>query len=83
MCQVVGQHFGNHVGDWEHNMIRFVDREPRWMHFSQHSDGHAYSWACVEKAADGKRILAEDQLPAIHARCGRPTPGCVHRRRKS
>ncbi|KAH8831968.1 hypothetical protein DL96DRAFT_1589529 [Flagelloscypha sp. PMI_526] len=55
--KVVFQNFGNHIGDWEHNMIRFVDGTPRWMHFSAHSDGAAYTWDTVEKTADGQRPI--------------------------
>ena len=46
--------FGNHVGDWEHTMMRFVDGEPKWMFLSQHSGGDAYTFDAVEKK--GKRV---------------------------
>lgn len=39
-----GMHYGNHVGDWEHNMIRFRDGNPVGIYYSQHSDGSAYDW---------------------------------------
>lgn len=48
--------FGNHVGDWEHCMIRFQDGIPRAMFLSEHAGGKAYTWHAMEKRAqkDGK-----------------------------
>ncbi len=31
--------FGNHVGDWEHMTLRFVDGRPHQVYLSQHSEG--------------------------------------------
>ncbi|KAF7546567.1 hypothetical protein G7046_g9267 [Stylonectria norvegica] len=36
--------FGNHIGDWEHNMVRFRDGLPVGIYFSQHISGTAYNW---------------------------------------
>jgi hypothetical protein len=33
--------FGNHVGDWEHMTVRFVDGRPHVVYLSQHSEGQA------------------------------------------
>ncbi|KAK4104410.1 hypothetical protein N658DRAFT_418119 [Parathielavia hyrcaniae] len=48
--------FGNHVGDWEHCMVRFQHGEPRAMFLSEHAGGKAYLWKALEKRAqkDGK-----------------------------
>jgi hypothetical protein len=46
--------FGNHVGDWEHTVIRFQHGEPKAIFFSEHSFGEAYRWDAVEKI--GKRV---------------------------
>ncbi|KAK6359725.1 Vacuolar protein sorting-associated protein 62 [Orbilia brochopaga] len=46
--------FGNHVGDWEHSMVRFVNGKPKWMFLSQHAGGDAYVWDALEK--QGKRV---------------------------
>lgn len=45
--------FGNHVGDWEHNAIRFHHGKPKAVFFSEHNFGSAYSYDAVEKI--GKR----------------------------
>ncbi|KAF2000521.1 vacuolar sorting-associated protein-like protein [Amniculicola lignicola CBS 123094] len=45
--------FGNHVGDWEHTVVRFQHGKPKAVFFSEHSFGEAYSFGAVEKL--GKR----------------------------
>jgi amino acid transporter len=47
-----GDHFGNHLGDWEHNMIRFINEEPVGIYFSHHSGGDVCAWkdgTCLTK----------------------------------
>ncbi|EHY56138.1 Vacuolar protein sorting-associated protein 62 [Exophiala dermatitidis] len=39
-----GNHFGDHVGDWEHNMIRFKNGRPTGIYFSQHASGQVCDW---------------------------------------
>jgi hypothetical protein len=46
--------FGNHVGDWEHTVIRFYHGKPKAVFFSEHDFGEAYSWEALEKI--GKRV---------------------------
>ncbi|KAF2258360.1 hypothetical protein CC78DRAFT_124576 [Lojkania enalia] len=48
--------FGNHVGDWEHNMIRFESGTPTYIWYSQHANGQAFKYTSVLK--DGLRPLA-------------------------
>lgn len=43
--------FGNHVGDWEHCMVRFQNGIPRAMFLSEHAGGKAYLWKALEKRA--------------------------------
>lgn len=52
--------FGNHLGDWEHTMIRFKDGKPQEVFLSEHEWGDAYTWSAVEKylpAADGSGTM--------------------------
>lgn len=53
---VIGIHFGNHIGDWEHTMIRFKHGEPQAIHLSAHSDGHAFKLGCLE-TIDGRPVV--------------------------
>ncbi|KAF2807622.1 uncharacterized protein BDZ99DRAFT_391235 [Mytilinidion resinicola] len=53
---VLNVRFGNHVGDWEHTVIRFHNGKPKAVFFSEHNFGDAYSYEAVEKI--GKRPVA-------------------------
>ena len=46
--------FGNHVGDWEHSMVRFQHGKPKAIYLSEHNFGSAYSYEAIEKL--GKRV---------------------------
>ncbi|KAJ5624411.1 hypothetical protein N7510_000720 [Penicillium lagena] len=50
---VLGLMFGDHIGDWEHNMVRFANGTPTAVWYSQHSYGQAFTYNAVEKS--GKR----------------------------
>jgi hypothetical protein len=55
---------GNHVGDWEHSMIRFVNQTPSALWYSQHSAGQAFKYSAVQKYQDGVgslRVSGNDQ----------------------
>ena len=49
--------FGNHVGDWEHTLIRFEHGKPTTVFVSEHFFGSAYSYSAVEKI--GNRVSME------------------------
>ncbi|KAG4027118.1 hypothetical protein MFRU_033g00880 [Monilinia fructicola] len=53
---VLGQELGDHIGDWEHNMIRFVNGTPQAIWYSQHGNGEAFLYSVVEKS--GQRPIA-------------------------
>ncbi len=46
---VLNVRFGNHVGDWEHILVRFQHKKPKAVFFSEHYWGEAYSYKAVEK----------------------------------
>jgi hypothetical protein len=56
---VFGIRFGNHVGDWEHNMVRFHNGVPKVVFFSEHAGGASYTYQAVEKI--GKRVSFNHQ----------------------
>ncbi|CAH7678547.1 hypothetical protein PPACK8108_LOCUS13070 [Phakopsora pachyrhizi] len=56
--KVAGFHFGNHIADWEHCMIRFLNGKPQAVHLSSHADGFSYKFDCLEKfKEDSKRPI--------------------------
>lgn len=52
---VLGREFGSHVGDWEHNMIRFDQGVPQAVYFSQHAYGQSFTYKATEKK-DGRPV---------------------------
>jgi hypothetical protein len=49
--------YGNHVGDWEHSLVRFYKGEPQVVWMSAHGGGTAYKFNAMEmhKSANTKR----------------------------
>ncbi|MDN6412086.1 MAG: Vps62-related protein, partial [Yaniella sp.] len=60
---VANVRFGNHVGDWEHCLVRFHNGNPKALFFSAHQGGEAYSYEAVEKI--GQRVSSQ-----LHKRQG-------------
>lgn len=53
---VLNIRFGNHVGDWEHTLVRFHHGMPIEVFYSEHYFGEAYTYEAVRKI--GKRVIA-------------------------
>jgi hypothetical protein len=47
---------GDHVGDWEHNMIRFQNGQPQAIWYSQHNNGEAFTYSATKKYNNGLRV---------------------------
>jgi hypothetical protein len=45
---------GDHVGDWEHVMVRFYNGEPQYLFMSTHSNGMAYNYSSL-MTSEGNR----------------------------
>ncbi|KAF2452432.1 hypothetical protein BDY21DRAFT_172151 [Lineolata rhizophorae] len=67
---VLDINLGNHVGDWEHNMIRFQDGEPQALWYSQHSRGQAFEYQAVEKEGKRPYAYAANGTHALYAMAG-------------
>jgi hypothetical protein len=57
---VLDVRFGNHVGDWEHTMVRFYKGRPKALFLSAHTAGEAYSYEAMEKK--GKRVRLQNYI---------------------
>lgn len=66
---VLGNQLGDHVGDWEHNLVRFVNGMPSAVWYSQHANGEAFAWKALQKDAAGKRpvVYAANGSHALYA----------------
>lgn len=74
---VLDMRFGNHVGDWEHCMVRFENGVPRAMFLSEHEGGQAYAWSALEKRrvnvtvdVDGEKVIESADRPVIYSAVG-------------
>lgn len=63
-ARVTGIQYGNHVGDWEHVMVRFQDRKPSGVFLSAHEWGSAYEFDVMEK------FETSPQRPVVYAGLG-------------
>ncbi|KAL6712833.1 Vacuolar protein sorting-associated protein 62 [Lecanora helva] len=62
--------FGNHVGDWEHTLIRFHHGKPKLVFLSEHNFGAAYTYKAMEKIGKRPVVYSATGTHAMYA-----TPG--------
>jgi len=67
---VVVLRFGNHIGDWEHTVVRFQNGKPKAVFVSEHFFGQAYSYRAVEKIGRRPVVYSATGTHAMYA-----TPG--------
>ncbi|CCK68519.1 Vps62p KNAG_0B00710 [Huiozyma naganishii CBS 8797] len=51
-----GGPWGNHVGDWEHSLVRFYMGQPKYLWMSAHGGGSAYKFEAIEKVKKLRRV---------------------------
>ncbi|EGP86512.1 uncharacterized protein MYCGRDRAFT_22198, partial [Zymoseptoria tritici IPO323] len=67
---VLNIRFGNHVGDWEHTTVRFVNGKPTQIFLSEHNFGQALTYSAVENRAKRPVVYSALGSHAMYA-----TPG--------
>ncbi|KAF2487213.1 hypothetical protein BDY17DRAFT_243587 [Neohortaea acidophila] len=65
--KVLGIRFGNHVGDWEHTMIRFRHGKPDQVFLSEHNFGDAFAWHALE---NNGTAAAGAERPVVYSAVG-------------
>lgn len=67
---IVVLRFGNHVGDWEHTLVRFHNGKPKAVFVSEHFFGEAYTYRAMEKVGKRPIVYSATGSHAMYA-----TPG--------
>ncbi|KAL8761949.1 MAG: hypothetical protein Q9194_007628 [Teloschistes cf. exilis] len=67
--------FGNHIGDWEHTLVRFRNGQPTHVFVSEHYFGQAYTYDAVEKAGKGEVARRPVVYSAVGTHAMYATPG--------
>ncbi|KAF9889795.1 hypothetical protein FE257_006885 [Aspergillus nanangensis] len=62
---------GDHIGDWEHNMIRFSDGDPQAIWYSQHARGQAFTYEATEKKDKRPIAYAANGTHAVYSMTGK------------
>ncbi len=64
------QEVGDHVGDWEHNMVRFQNGLPKAIWYSQHAYGEAFTYDAVDKKGIRPIAFSAKGSHAVYATAG-------------
>lgn len=62
--------YGNHVGDWEHSLVRFYKGKPVILWMSAHSGGNGYKFNAVEKYDRESKVSRSFERPVIFSARG-------------
>ena len=68
--KVLNIRFGNHIGDWEHSLIRFQHGKPKIVFYSEHFFGEAYTYDAVEKIGSRPVVYSAVGTHANYATAG-------------
>ncbi|KAL9601594.1 MAG: hypothetical protein Q9219_002428 [cf. Caloplaca sp. 3 TL-2023] len=68
--RILDEDVGEHVGDWEHNMIRFENGTPTQVWYSQHGFGEAFTYECLEKHGIRPVAYSGNGSHAVYATSG-------------
>lgn len=75
--KVFNVRWGNHVGDWEHMVVRFKHGKPKAVFFSEHNWGSSFTYDAVEKIGKRVRIngsIRKIELLICHSPSATPPP---------
>ncbi|KKK24202.1 hypothetical protein AOCH_000777, partial [Aspergillus ochraceoroseus] len=67
---VLGMEFGDHAGDWEHNMVRFQNGTPQALWYSQHAGGQAFTYEATEKQGNRPIAYSANGTHAVYSIAG-------------
>ncbi|PNS19617.1 hypothetical protein CAC42_7461 [Sphaceloma murrayae] len=68
--EILNFNVGNHVGDWEHNVIRFNNGVPSQIWYSQHSNGEAFTYTTIQKEGIRPLVFSSNGSHANYATTG-------------
>lgn len=68
--------FGNHIGDWEHCLVRFHNGMAKALFFSAHQGGEAYSYEAVQKNRTAGKSVTQGTLKVRNSQTTLKSAAC-------